>query len=70
MPTYKCAVIKEAGGKFELEEREIPTPGKDEVLLKVAACGVCHSDKFTVYAGYPGCTLPRVRGHEVIGIVQ
>ena len=70
MPTYKCAVIKQAGGKFEFEEREIPTPGPGQVLIKVKACGVCHSDKFTVYAGYPGCELPRVPGHEVIGTVE
>jgi len=70
MPTYKCAVIKEAGGKFEMEEREIPTPGPGEVLIKVAACGVCHSDVVTVNAGYPGIELPRVPGHEVIGYVE
>ncbi|CAB9509780.1 Probable formaldehyde dehydrogenase AdhA [Seminavis robusta] len=70
MPTFKCAVIKEAGGKFEFEEREIPTPARGEVLLKVKACGVCHSDKFTVFNAYPGCSLPRVPGHEVIGTVE
>ena len=69
MPTYKCAVIKEAGGQFELEEREIPTLKAGEVLIKVSANGVCHSDKFTQSGQYPGMTLPRVPGHEVIGTV-
>ena len=69
MTTYNCAVIKEAGGKFELEVREIPTPKTGEVLIKVAACGVCHSDKFTQSGQYGGMTLPRVPGHEVIGTV-
>jgi alcohol dehydrogenase, propanol-preferring len=67
---YKCAVIKQAGGPFVMEERPIPTPGPGDVLLKVKACGVCHSDKFTVYGAYPGCELPCVPGHEVIGTVD
>lgn len=68
--TYKCAVVKEAGGPLQLEEREIPTPASDQVLIKVAACGVCHSDKLTVLGAYPGLTFPRVPGHEVIGTVE
>eukprot|EP00127_Corallochytrium_limacisporum_P000681 Clim_evm80s22 gene=Clim_evmTU80s22 len=70
MGKYKAAVINEANGKFTFEERDIPKPGPGKVLLKVKACGVCHSDVFTVSAGYPGITLPRVPGHEVIGVVE
>jgi len=70
MATYKCAVIKEAGGRFVLEDREIPSPERDQVLIKVAACGVCHSDKFVVNAIFPGLQLPRVPGHEAIGTVE
>jgi len=41
-----------------------------DFYLQVQACGVCHSDKFTVFNAYPGCSLPRVPGHEVIGTVS
>lgn len=66
--TYKCAVINEVHGKFSLEEREIPTPGEGQVLIKVAACGVCHGDKVAVHNIMP-TTYPRVPGHEVVGHV-
>ena len=62
------------GRKFERVEREIPKPGFKEALIKVHACGVCHSDAFTV-EGVPAAQLlepaqyPRIPGHEVIGTV-
>eukprot|EP00540_Astrosyne_radiata_P020608 CAMPEP_0116850974 /NCGR_PEP_ID=MMETSP0418-20121206/16456_1 /TAXON_ID=1158023 /ORGANISM="Astrosyne radiata, Strain 13vi08-1A" /LENGTH=337 /DNA_ID=CAMNT_0004482927 /DNA_START=149 /DNA_END=1162 /DNA_ORIENTATION=+ len=64
--TYKAAVVKEAGAKFEIVEKEIPT---GQVLIKVAACGICHSDKFAVHGWMPGITFPHIPGHEVIGTV-
>lgn len=47
----------------------IVLPTGDQVLIKVEACGVCHSDKFTQGGYFPGLKLPRVPGHEVVGIV-
>src|SRR5579864_1747072 len=44
--TMKVAQINKPGGEFEVVEREIPKPGAREVLIKVQACGVCHSDVF------------------------
>eukprot|EP00978_Attheya_sp_CCMP212_P047487 scaffold421402_cov48-Attheya_sp.AAC.3 len=63
---YKVAVIKEKGGDFCIEERPIPTPGPEEVLVKVLACGMCHSDSMVVNNGM---AYPRVPGHEVVGHV-
>jgi len=58
-------------GVLELVERPLPTPGAGEVLLAVEACGICHTDAFTVDYGFEGLTYPRVPGHEVIGrIIQ
>ena len=51
-------------------ERDLPASGSREVRLRVAACGVCHSDSVTVQGLMPGITYPRVRGHEVIGMVE
>lgn len=66
----KAAVINSAGDDFSLEEREIPSPKENEVLIKVDACGICHSDNLTKEATFPGLELPRVPGHEVIGKVE
>ena len=60
-------VVKEAGGDFELEEREIPEPGHGEALVRVHACGICHSDSFAKDGGYPGVSHPLVPGHEIAG---
>ena len=55
-------------GAFELVEREAPEPGRNQVLVRVAACGVCHSDAMA-RAGMAS-VYPRVPGHEVAGTVQ
>ncbi len=64
------AQVSKAGGEFELVEREIQQPGSGEVLIKVHACGVCHSDVLTKMGGFPGLVHPRVPGHEVAGVVE
>lgn len=61
--------VREAGGPLVHVERDLPVPGTDEVLIAVAACGVCHSDSITVLGHMPGITYPRVPGHEVIGTI-
>jgi D-arabinose 1-dehydrogenase-like Zn-dependent alcohol dehydrogenase len=66
----KAMVVREAGGPFELEERDIPAPGPGEVRVKVEACGICHSDAFVKFGQFPGLQLPRAPGHEVAGVVD
>jgi D-arabinose 1-dehydrogenase-like Zn-dependent alcohol dehydrogenase len=66
----KVAVIPKAGADFEIIEREIPTPGPNQVRIKVQACGVCHSDVLTKEGLWPGLEYPRVPGHEVAGLVD
>ena len=51
--------IQYSGGKLEIANVPIPTPGAGEVRIKVHACGVCHSDLFTRAAGL-GNPFPRV----------
>lgn len=70
MSTMKAMQIDEPGGDFKLVEKSIPTPGPDEVLLRVKACGICHSDAFVKEGTFPGIEYPRVPGHEVIGIIE
>jgi D-arabinose 1-dehydrogenase-like Zn-dependent alcohol dehydrogenase len=64
------AQISKKGGPFELHERPIPTPGPGQVLIKVEACGVCHSDSVFVQGMWPGLKFPCVPGHEVAGRVE
>ena len=66
----RVAQISQANGPFELVERELPEPGPNTVRVAVDACGVCHSDVLTQTAAFPGMSLPRVPGHEVIGRVD
>jgi D-arabinose 1-dehydrogenase-like Zn-dependent alcohol dehydrogenase len=71
MTRMRAMVVREPGAPLQLEERELPSPGRQEVLLRVQACGVCHSDALTVRGGpRAGLTYPRIPGHEVIGTLQ
>jgi D-arabinose 1-dehydrogenase-like Zn-dependent alcohol dehydrogenase len=68
--TMKAAQVSKPGAGFQVVEREIPEPGAGQVRIKVQACGVCHSDLFTVEGSWPGIQYPRVPGHEVAGIID
>lgn len=69
MSTMKAIQVKKAGGELELVELPIPAPGAGEVLIKVEACGICHSDALAKDGLVP-VAYPRVPGHEVVGRVQ
>jgi D-arabinose 1-dehydrogenase-like Zn-dependent alcohol dehydrogenase len=68
MASMRAVQVSEQGGPFELVEREVPTPGSGEALVRVHACGICHSDSFAK-SGYPGVSWPLVPGHEIAGEV-
>jgi D-arabinose 1-dehydrogenase-like Zn-dependent alcohol dehydrogenase len=67
--TYKAVEVSEPGN-LRVVERAIPEPGPGQVRIRVEACGVCHSDSATVTGTYPGLSLPRVPGHEVVGRID
>jgi D-arabinose 1-dehydrogenase-like Zn-dependent alcohol dehydrogenase len=69
MPTYRAVQVPEAGGAFELVERQLVGPGRNEVRVTVQACGVCHSDTITKDGIMP-IAYPRVPGHEIAGVVD
>src|ERR1700691_4112537 len=68
--TMEVAQVPKPGADFQIVEREIPKPGAGHVLIKVQACGVCHSDQLTKDGAWPGIQYPRVPGHEVAGIID
>jgi len=67
--TY-TAVEVSAPNQLRVVERRVVEPGPGQVRIRVEACGICHTDMTTVTGTYPGLTLPRVPGHEVIGRVE
>jgi len=70
MAKMRAMQVAKAGGPLELVEKEIPAPGPGQVLVKVHACGICHSDSLTVEGHWPGINYPRVPGHEAAGVVS
>jgi D-arabinose 1-dehydrogenase-like Zn-dependent alcohol dehydrogenase len=52
---------------LEVVTREVPDPGPGEVRLRIQACGVCHSDAFSLSGA---SAYPRVPGHEVAGVIE
>ncbi len=70
MPRMKVVQVAKPNSELELVERDIPDPKPRHVRIKVQACGICHSDMFTVAGAFPGIQYPRVPGHEVVGIID
>ena len=64
--TMKAAVLRDAEIGMQIEELLTPRPKEGEVLVKVSACGMCHSD-LHVLSGAIAFPLPCVLGHEVAG---
>src|SRR5690348_16060665 len=66
--TMLAAVLPSVGARLQLEEIPIPEPRRGEVLVRVAACGVCHTD-LHVIKGEVAFPTPAVLGHEITGSV-
>jgi aryl-alcohol dehydrogenase len=64
-----AAVVEEANGPFTLQEIEVDEPRRDEVLVRVVATGLCHTDLGARSGGIP-FPLPGVLGHEGAGVVE
>ncbi len=68
--TMRAAVFHGAGQGLRLEDVERPVPGPGEVLVKVAACGLCHTDLHYLDHGVPTAKKPPlILGHEISGSV-
>jgi len=68
--TMKAAVVRAFGDPLTIEQLPVPEPGPGEILVRVAATGVCHTDLHTArgdWAAKP--SLPLVPGHEGVGHV-
>lgn len=65
----KAAVLVEPNKPLVIEDLTISKPGPHEVLIRTAACGLCHSDLHFIEGAYPH-PLPAIPGHEAAGIVE
>ena len=68
-PTMRAMVLHEARKPLQMQERPVPEPGPDQVLVRVHACGVCRTDLHVVDGELTRPKLPLIPGHEVVGIV-
>jgi propanol-preferring alcohol dehydrogenase len=69
MSTMRAMVLDRPHTRLVLRERPIPRPAGGEILVEVAACGVCRTDLHVVDGELPNATLPIVPGHEIVGRV-
>ncbi|KGE78461.1 alcohol dehydrogenase AdhP [Halomonas salina] len=68
--TMQAAVVRAFGEPLSLEEVEVPRPGRGEILVKVAASGVCHTDLHAAHGDWPVKPEPPfIPGHEGVGHV-
>jgi len=65
----QAAVVRRSGGPFELETLALAEPRPDEVLVRIVAAGLCHTDMFIAEGPYPPAP-PVVLGHEGAGVVE
>jgi len=69
MSTMRAMVLDRPNTPLVLRERPIPQPAGGEILIEVAACGVCRTDLHVVDGELPQPKLPVVPGHEIVGPV-
>ena len=66
----RAAVLEEFGAPLSVQELDLAEPKAGEVLVRLAACGVCHTDLYTASGADPSGYAPTVLGHEGAGVVE
>jgi len=66
----RAAVLEEFGQPLKIQEIDLAGPAKGEVLVRLEACGVCHTDLYTASGADPSGYAPTVLGHEGAGVVE
>jgi S-(hydroxymethyl)glutathione dehydrogenase/alcohol dehydrogenase len=66
----RAAVLEEFGQPLEVQELDLAEPKAGEVLVRLVACGVCHTDLYTASGADPSGYAPTVLGHEGAGVVE
>jgi S-(hydroxymethyl)glutathione dehydrogenase/alcohol dehydrogenase len=66
----RAAVLEEFGAPLQVQELDLAEPKSGEVLVRLVACGVCHTDLYTASGADPSGYSPTVLGHEGAGVVE
>ena len=66
----RAAVLEEFGAPLEVQELDLAEPMAGEALVRLVACGVCHTDLYTASGADPSGYAPTVLGHEGAGVVE
>src|SRR3954449_8532426 len=66
----RAAVLEEFAAPLAVQEIDLAEPGPGEVLVRLVACGVCHTDMYTASGVDPSGYKPTVLGHEGGGVVE
>jgi S-(hydroxymethyl)glutathione dehydrogenase / alcohol dehydrogenase len=66
----RAAVLEEFGAPLAVQEVDLAPPAAGEVLVRLSACGVCHTDMYTASGADPSGYAPTVLGHEGAGVVE
>src|ERR1700704_2253085 len=66
----RAAVLEEFGAPLVVQEVDLAEPRAGEVLVRLRACGVCHTDMYTASGADPSGYAPAVLGHEGAGVVE
>src|SRR5882762_7803548 len=66
----RAAVLEEFGQPMVVQELDLADPRAGEVLVRLVACGVCHTDMYTASGTDPSGYAPSVLGHEGAGVVE
>jgi S-(hydroxymethyl)glutathione dehydrogenase / alcohol dehydrogenase len=66
----RAAVLEEFGAPLRVQDVELADPGPGEALVRLVACGVCHTDLYTASGEDPSGYAPAVLGHEGAGVVE
>lgn len=69
MVLRRLGPLDDAGGPLDFETRPDPSPGAGQVLVRVSACGVCHTELDEIEGRTPPLRLPVILGHQVVGTV-
>src|SRR5437660_12227173 len=66
----RAAVLEDFGRPLVVQELDLAAPRSGEVLVRLVACGVCHTDLYTASGADPSGYAPTVLGHEGAGVVE
>jgi len=69
MASMRAMVLERPGMPLAQRERPVPTPAAGDLLIEIAACGVCRTDLHVVDGELPDPKLPIIPGHEIVGRV-